>query len=176
MAPRTSLLPASWSCCWGAQRTLCIRYRNLIPAPNWTPSQILENKVLSLKAGSQRSGLPCSPRHCRLQRRACLKQEARGPFLSGGPGALLPASLLPPGCPASPARWPWPLPPRLVLRTSLWRMDEGTKWETQIPTPCLRLYSCFPSPDPSGDKRITNNKTLTGAVGAAGCGGSFVYF
>ena len=68
VAPRTSLLPVSWSCCWGARRTLCIRYRNLIPAPNWTPSQILENKVLSLKAGSQRSGLPCSPHHCQLQR------------------------------------------------------------------------------------------------------------
>lgn len=36
----------------GARRIHC---RNLIPAPNWTPSQILENKVLSLKTGSQRS-------------------------------------------------------------------------------------------------------------------------
>ena len=56
-----------------------IHYRNLIPAPNWTPSQILENKVLSLTTGSQRSGLPCSPRCCQIQRRARLKHKAHSP-------------------------------------------------------------------------------------------------
>ena len=79
VAPRISVLPASWSRCWGGRRMRCIHYRNLIPAPNWTPSQILENKVLSLKAGSQSSGLLCSPRRCRRQRCARLRHKARGP-------------------------------------------------------------------------------------------------
>lgn len=87
------------------------------------------------------------------------------PCLSGGPG--------PPGCSASPAG------PGCSL-LCLWRTDEGTKRETQIPlpasssTPVSPVLTQLETTRGPRSKTVTNNKTLVGAVEVVG--GSFVCF
>lgn len=149
MAPSDSLLPKSQSCCWRGQRVRC-GYRNLIPAPNWTPSQILKKKSLLLffvvffKAGNQHCGPLCSRCHLHNSRNVHVSEAM--------PGSSCPplSSFLPPGYPASPA----------VPRHSLlcWFENQpledgkGNKMETRIPLPCSLLYSSLfpPNPDPTG--------------------------
>ena len=140
---------------------LCISYRNLIPAPNWTPSQILKKKgfwvffgFFFFKAGNQHCGLLCSPCHLHNSRNVHVSEAMPGrPCLSGGPGSSCPplTSFLPPGYPASPA-----VPSHSLLcwfKNQPLEDGKGNKMETRIPLPCSLLYSSLfpPNPDPTGN-------------------------
>lgn len=62
-------------------------------------------------------------------------------------------------------RWPWLLPP-LPLEDG-----RGNETGDTNPPPCFLLYSCFPSPDPTGDNKRTSEQNSHQQQNSGGGGG-----
>lgn len=62
-------------------------------------------------------------------------------------------------------RWPWLLPP-LPLEDG-----RGNETGDTNPPPCFLLYSCFPSPDPTGDSKRTSEQNSHQQQNSGGGGG-----